>query len=184
MRLAAAHSTAGGFSGTAEAVFYVNNLQNKVEIPKGAAACANGFTGTIMGQAVAVLTTGTPLTAVLCPHNNQCSEPDLACIWLGSCLQALAPPQLRCVCLTWCRPAGPAYETCSSVALPAGQHSWGASSTTQPAHRGLPTPTQLISSGEVLREPPPLPCAAGYCPLSSHPVHVRSGPPERQLLWH
>jgi hypothetical protein len=56
------HSTVGGFSGTAEAAFYLNNLQHKVEIPKGAAACADGFTGIIMEQPVAVFTTGAPTT--------------------------------------------------------------------------------------------------------------------------
>lgn len=131
-----------------------------MEIPKGTAACADGFTGIIMEQAVAVFTTGAPVdTAALCSHSNHCCEPDPACFWLGSHLQASAPPQLRCVCLTWCRRAGLASATYFSVALPAGQHSWGVSSTTRPAHRDLPTPTQLTLSGEALSRIIPPPCS-------------------------
>jgi hypothetical protein len=49
---------AGGFSGTAEAAYYLKNLQRRVAIPKGVTACGDGYTGIIMKQRVAVITTG------------------------------------------------------------------------------------------------------------------------------
>lgn len=66
---------AGGFSGTAEAAYYVSNLQRKVEIPKGVTACADGYTGTIMKQQVAVITTGVCACIVKCPSGCAVQRP-------------------------------------------------------------------------------------------------------------
>lgn len=49
---------AGTFSGTPEDAYYVSNLQRRVAVPKGVTACVSGYTGVIMGQQVAVITTG------------------------------------------------------------------------------------------------------------------------------
>jgi hypothetical protein len=62
---------AGVFSGTAEAAYYVNNLQRKVAIPKGVTACGDGYTGIIMKQQVAVITTGLAGQCLECSHYTQ-----------------------------------------------------------------------------------------------------------------
>jgi hypothetical protein len=63
---------AGGFSGTAEAAYYLKNLQRRVAIPKGVTACGDGYTGIIMKQRVAVITTGVwPVFSSLKPLNDE-----------------------------------------------------------------------------------------------------------------
>jgi hypothetical protein len=48
----------GTFSGTPEAAVYLKNLQRRKTYPQGASSCALMDTGVIMGQPVAVITTG------------------------------------------------------------------------------------------------------------------------------
>lgn len=48
----------GEFSSTPEAAQYLNNLKYKTELPKGSSGCPTVYTGKIMRQDVAVVTTG------------------------------------------------------------------------------------------------------------------------------
>jgi hypothetical protein len=48
----------GDFSGSAEAKYILANLQDKVQVPPGSTVCGNRFTGKLLGQDVAVITTG------------------------------------------------------------------------------------------------------------------------------
>jgi hypothetical protein len=56
----------GTFSGTPEAAVYLKNLQRRRTYPKGTSACAALDTGVIMGQPVAVITTGEALQCENC----------------------------------------------------------------------------------------------------------------------
>lgn len=68
------YSPTGSFSGTPEDAYYLSNLQKKVDIPKGVTACASGYTGVIMRQPVAVITTGGAwqLTCTCHPPHSTC----------------------------------------------------------------------------------------------------------------
>lgn len=57
----------GDFSGSAESHYLMENLQNKKEIKAFSYACGKAFAGTIMGQRVALVTTGIgPQTSGIC----------------------------------------------------------------------------------------------------------------------
>jgi hypothetical protein len=63
------HADPGTAFGTGEALFYRRAVQNSVELPAEMSSCADYITGTIMGQAVVVTTSGMFLITI--PSNFQ-----------------------------------------------------------------------------------------------------------------